>query len=167
MVKTAHYKLLLQLEKEELSPEALAKKLGVHVNTIKKYLRLLEREGLVKIAGLDNYTLTEKGKLFLTSIKKIANANEHTYVVTNPDTGEPIPLSFNNYKQLLIIYKYGLVTRDILEEHFKRGYITEWIKNSIGDEYLVKKIEEGEVKSLKDLIEYIEKIVNIVEEITK
>ena len=43
MVKTAHYKLLLQLEKEELSPEALAKKLGVHVNTIKKYLRLLER----------------------------------------------------------------------------------------------------------------------------
>lgn len=165
MVKTAHYKLLFYFNKEKTSPEMLAKKVGVHINTVKKYLKFLEREGLVKTVGFNEYVLEEKGKLFITSIKKIIEKNKHAYVVTDPDSGEAIPVSFKDYKQLFIIYKYELVPRNILEEHFKKGYIINWIKNSMGDEYLLKKIENGEIKNLKDLINYIEKIISVVEEI--
>jgi len=163
-MKAAHYRVMLTAEGDLINPEHAAEKLGVQVNTVKKYLRMLVKEGLVQVVEPGIYKLTDKGKLFLESINASRSGGSGVeYVVTDPSTGSPIPLKFRNYEQLLAIYRYNLAPVSVLEEHFRRGYVTAWVK-SIGDRYLAKLIEDGVIKDFKSFIEYLEKIVDVTRE---
>jgi len=162
MVRVAHYRLLLVAEGDTVSVDTLAKGLGIRTNTVKKYLRLLEREGYVRAIDRNLYTLTDVGKTFRESLLKVRGSLSAKYVVTDPSSGQAIPLTFSNYLQLLIIYKYGIAPKEVLEEHFRRGYLIEWIKNVVGDQYLIKLINEGKVNDLGSLMNYIESVVNII-----
>jgi len=161
-LKTAHYKLLFTAENNTINPEIAARKLNIQVNTVKKYLKALMDEGLIEPSGPGLYRLTDKGRMLLESIIKSRKSGEK-YIVTNPATGEPLPLTFSNYEQLLAIYKNNLAPVEVLEEHLRRGYLTAWVK-SIGDTYLAELLEKGVIRDSKNLVEYLEKIVEISRE---
>jgi len=158
-LKTAHYKLLFTAENNTINPEIAARKLNVQVNTVKKYLKALMDEGLIEPGGPGIYKLTDKGRMLLESIVKTRKSSEK-YIVTNPETGQPLLLTFSNYEQLLAIFRNNLAPVEVLEEHLRRGYLTAWIK-SIGDHYLAELLEKGVIKDFKSLAEYLDKIVEI------
>ncbi|OYT40089.1 MAG: MarR family transcriptional regulator [Desulfurococcales archaeon ex4484_58] len=162
MVKAAHYRLLFYNDQGVLDPIKLSRQLGIHINTVKKYLRLLEREGFVKGTDYGDYRITDRGWRFIDSLKKVLTKKEKPpYILTDPSTGQPVPLSINNYEQLYIAVKHGLVSKEILDEHLRRGYLVEWFKNALGDEFLVEKIRRGEIKGIDDLVKYLEKIIDL------
>ncbi|MET1160205.1 MAG: winged helix-turn-helix domain-containing protein [Thermoprotei archaeon] len=166
MVKTAHLRLLLHAsEKGILRGEVLAYKLGVHVNTIRKYLKLLEKEGMIVPSGIDEYSLTEKGKKFLESLKKVAAQKPKPHIVVNPTTGEKIPLVISNYEQLYAVLKYGLIPREVIEEYIRRGLLAKWIREEVGDEYLAELLETGSISKPEELLEYLDKVINLLREL--
>ncbi len=166
MVKTAHYKLLFYSKDDVLNPVRLANVLKINVNTVKKYLRILWEEGFVKPHGVGEYMVTEKGKKLINSINNIRGRRDApSYILTDPSTGQAIPLSIKNYKQLYAVIKYGLVPYNILLEHIRRGYLIEWLRNSIGDQYLADLMERGKIKSIEDLLKYLDKVIDLIEEL--
>jgi predicted transcriptional regulator len=163
--RRAFYKVILySSDKGELFINDIAQKLNVQPNTIRKYLKILEKEGLVKPLGIDKYVLTEKGLKFKNSLYKIAETiSVEPYVVTDPSTNKPLIIQIRNYKQLLAIIEYELAPLSILEEHLKRSYIAQWAENAVKDEYLVEAIRNGEIKSINDLREYLRDVVRLIE----
>ena len=164
-VKTAQYKILFTVDGDTLEIESISQKTGISRSTVRKYLKQLEKEGLVKQVDEFRFTLTDKGRLFKECVTGILKDQGSTYVLTDPGTGQPLTLSFRNYKQLLAIYKYGLAPREVLEEHFKRGYIQNWIKEGVKDKLLAEELNTGGIKTFEDLITYLEKILSIVDQI--
>ena len=160
MTKPAFYRVVTVFDKEE-TIESLSTKTGLAKSSLKKYLVFLEKEGIVG-KTLNKYWLTEKGRALKETLQKIMSGYEATpYVFTEPDTGAPIPLQVRNIKQLLVVLKYGLVEKKIAEEHFRRGYLVQWIRDGVGDKYLSMLISTGKVKNIDELIAYLDKIVKI------
>ncbi|WP_440059536.1 winged helix-turn-helix domain-containing protein [Thermogladius sp. 4427co] len=147
-----------------LDASRVQESLGLSSSSVRKYLRMLEKEGLVERVG-GGFKLTEKGArlkktLQLVKEKKVAEP----YYVTEPETGRAIPLSFRDYRQLYAIIEYRLVDPEILEKHLRMGYIAQWARAALGDEYLAYLIERGEVKNLIDLKNYLKNMLSIVDE---
>ncbi len=165
MVFVSHYKIILASnEKGIMDPKAISEKLGLSISTVRKYIKNLVNEGLV-IYRDGVFELTEKGEALKKSLLKLRNKVEQgisPYLVTDPDTGVSIPLSIKNYEQLYVVIEYDLVPRNVLEEHFRRGYLAKWIKEVLGDEYFTKLYSEGKIKTLDDLKNYIKNIIKLI-----
>jgi predicted transcriptional regulator len=163
--KRAFYKIILYSnDKGELFINDIAQRLSVQPNTVRKYLKNLGKEGLVKPLDIDKYVLTEKGFKFKNSLYKIAEAvNVEPYVVTDPSTNKPLTIQIRNYKQLLAVIEYELAPLNILEEHLRRSYIAQWVEDAVKDEYLAEAIRSGEIKSINYLREYLREVVGLIE----
>jgi len=137
----------------------LSSRTGLSPSTVRKYLRELERGGLVERRG-ELFAPTEKGLLLGKTLHNLRSRRAaQPYIVTDPSTDQPIPLSFRDYRQLLAVIESGLAEPRILEEHMKR-YLAKWIREALGDEYLAHMLESGQIKTLEDLKKYIEMILN-------
>ncbi len=170
MDKPAYYKLLFLFENNKASIEELHRKTGLAVSSIKKYLNILESKGFVRRIDYktNTFELTEKGRLFREAVSRLIDLNEKNipeYVITDPDTGTPLPLKIKNYEQLLAILRYKLVEPGIIEEHLKRKYLSEWIRNALGDTYISSLIDQGQIKTVNELIREVERIVKVVKTI--
>ncbi|MCD6301825.1 MAG: MarR family transcriptional regulator, partial [Staphylothermus sp.] len=64
--------------------------------------------------------------------------------------------------QLYAVLEYGLAPKDVLEEHLRRGYLVKWIKEVLGDEYFTKLYNEGKIKTLDELKNYIKNILKLI-----
>ncbi len=160
MTKPAFYRVITVFDDEE-TIESLSAKTSLAKSSLKKYLVSLEKDGIVE-KTLNKYRLTEKGRALKETLQKIMSGYEAApYVFTEPDTGTPIPLQVRNIKQLLVVLKYGLIDKKIAEEHFRRGYLVQWIRDGVGDKYLSMLISTGMVKNIDDLIAYLDKLVKI------
>lgn len=162
--KRAFYRIIFYSnENGEIDTEKIVEELGLQLNTVKKYLKILEKEGLVNKTGGNKYLLTIKGIKFKKSIEKLMSIRAaEPYIITNPSTGEPLKLMIRNYKQLYAVIEYELAPRSVLEEHLKRGYLSEWIKNVMGDEFLVEMINRGEIKTIDDLKIYLKEVIGLL-----
>ncbi len=165
MVFVSHYKIILVSDEiGVIDPRTVSEKLGLSISTVKKYIKNLVNEGLIVYKD-GVFKLTEKGealKKSLLNLRKIMEQGTSPYVVTDPSSGAPIPLSIKNYEQLYIVIEYELAPRPLLEEHFRRGYIAKWIKEVLGDEYFIKLYDEGRIKTLDDLKNYIKSIIKLI-----
>ncbi|ADI32165.1 winged helix-turn-helix domain-containing protein [Staphylothermus hellenicus] len=164
MGKRAFYRIIFySKENGELEPAKIARQLGLQLNTIRKYLKTLEKEGLVERINDKKYQLTSKGLKLKKSIERLSETKTpEPYIITNPSTGEPLQLIVRDYKQLYAVIEYGLAPRNILEEHLKRGYFIEWIKNVFNDDFLAELIEEGQITTIDDLKNYLKEIIGLL-----
>ncbi|ABN70478.1 regulatory protein, MarR [Staphylothermus marinus F1] len=164
MSRRAFYRIILYSgENGELEPVKIAQQLGLQLNTVKKYLKTLEKEELVRRIDDKRYQLTSKGLKLKKSIERLKEIKTpEPYIITNPSTGEPLQLTVRDYKQLYAVIEYGLAPRNILEEHLKRGYFLEWIKNVFNDEFLVELINEGRITTIDDLKNYLKEIIGLL-----
>jgi len=137
----------------------LSSKTGLSLSTIRRYLRELEKSGLVEKRG-ELFAPTERGLLLRRTLQNLRSGRAaQPYIVTDPSTGHPVPLSFRDYRQLLALIEGGLAEPRILEEHMKR-YLAKWVREALGDEYLAHMLERGQIKTLEDLKRYIEMVLN-------
>ncbi len=170
MDKPAYYKLLIHFHDDKATLEELKESTGLASSSIKKYLNVLEARGFVKRAGYPSniFILTNKGRLLketIISLRSLPPEKIPEYIITDPNTGTPVPLRVRNHKQLLAILKYGLVEPEVFMEHVKRKYLVEWLRSSLGDKYLSALIESGEIKTIDEFINEVEKIVKILEKV--
>ncbi|QOR93902.1 MarR family transcriptional regulator [Thermosphaera chiliense] len=163
--KTAYRLITIADENNAIDIDKASQLLGVSTSTVKKYVQQLINEGFVEKTKEGKYVLTRLG----VSIKKVmeisTSKNIPNYVITDVSTGQPIPLSFNNYEQLYAVITYQLAPREVLEHHL-RNYLPEWVRSSIGDELLAEKISKGEINSIEDLKKYLEFILSITSSLT-
>lgn len=158
--------LLAAGEAGRLDLEKARSLLNVSLTTLKKYLSALVKEGYLERRE-DGYYVTTLGLKLANTIRNMKEGRDVSkYIVTDPSTGAPIPLSFSGYKQLLAIIEAGLAPREVVEFHFQR-YLLQWAKNSLGDELLEELVNRGIVKTLDDLRKYLETMVEIREEMIK
>jgi len=142
--------------------EELSSRTGLSHSTLRRYLRELERNGFIERKG-ELFVLTSTGLLLKKALQSLKSGRSpQPYIVTDPSTSQPLPLSFRNYRQLLAIIDYGLADRSVLEEHVRK-YLAKWARESLGDEYLAYMLENGLIKSLEDLRRYIEMILDALE----
>lgn len=146
---------------KKIDVENACKLTKVSVSTVKKYLSSLVKEGYLEKRE-DGYYLTTIGEKLLNVLKniQIGFQAKSPYVITDPPSGSAIPLSFRNYKQLLSIIECEFIDRNIVEYHFEK-YMIEWIKNSLGDEFLLDLINKGIVKNIDDLENYLKQIIEL------
>lgn len=166
-ISSKRYLALLAIEESgRLDFEKARSLLNVSPPTLKRYLSALVREGYLERRE-DGYYATSLGLKLASTIKSMAERKEVSkYIVTDPSTGAPIPLSFSSYKQLLAIIEAGLAPREVLESHFQK-YLLQWAKNAAGDVLLEELVNRGIVKSLDDLRKYLEAMIAIQEEISQ
>lgn len=157
-VRAPHYRLLLYAgESGQLDLAQARSSMGISPATLRKYVSLLAKEGLVEKRDGSVY-LTQLGFKLLKTLKALKEGSKApAYVLTSPDTGTPVPLTFTSYTQLYAILAYGFVEDRVVEYHLKK-YMEGWLK-SLGDEYLLDLVKTGRVKSARDLREYLEKIL--------
>lgn len=156
------YLILLATDSDrKINIDNAAKLLNISTSTIKKYLNILVKDGYLDKRE-DGYYLTPLGEKLLNTIKSIKNGLQASspYVLTDPNSGSPIPLIFKNYKQLLSIIENEFVDKNVLDYHFEK-YMINWFKNSIGDEYLLELFNRGIVKNIDDLKNYLKQIMNL------
>ncbi len=163
-IKPAFYRLILLFKNDQVSVNDISKETGLSPSSVKKYLTILEKQGLVERKGGNIYVLTSRGRMYRGFLEKLKleHKSETPYVFTDPSTGSPVPIEVRNYAQLYAVLKYELINRNAAEEHLRRGYLLEWIKNGLKDQYLAEKLEKGEIKSIEDLIRYLEFHMKIV-----
>jgi len=139
----------------------LSSKTGLSFSTLRRYLRELENSGLVEKRG-ELFAPTEKGLLLGKTLRNLRSGRAaQPYIVTDPSTGQPVPLSFRDYRQLLALIEGGLADSRILEEHMKK-YMAKWVREALGDEYLAYMLESGQIRTLEDLKRYIEMILDVL-----
>ncbi|MEO3994007.1 MAG: winged helix-turn-helix domain-containing protein [Desulfurococcaceae archaeon TW002] len=160
-MRTSLLNVLAKIE-GEVRYDELSELVGLSKYTLRRYLRELLEEGLVIEVSKGTYALTDKGRRIKESLKSILTevSDDKAYVVTDPGTGVPVPLRIKSLKHLYVVMKHGLAPEEVLREHLKRGYVSEWVKNVLGDEELAKKLVtedlSGVVKVLEELISLIE-----------
>ncbi len=164
-LKPAFYRIILKFPIGEVEARKLAELTGLTISSVRKYLSVLVKEGLVSRTNTDKYVLTEKGLNFRRFLEKMdpSYRSEAPYVFTDPNTGSPVPVQIRNYTQLYAVLRYDLIDKSIVEEHVKRGYLLEWIKSAMNDQHLAEKISKGEINSIDELLEYLEFHYKVVE----
>lgn len=146
----------------EVRCDELSELVGLSRSTVRRYLRELLEEGLVIEISKGTYALTDKGRRVKESLQRILRevGEEMAYVVTDPNTGALVPLKIKSLKQLYVVVKHGLVPEEVLREHLRRGYISEWVKNVLGDEELARKLS---VEDLSEIVKVLEELVSLTE----
>ncbi|MEM3346243.1 MAG: MarR family transcriptional regulator [Desulfurococcaceae archaeon] len=125
--------------------------------TLNKYVARLAREGLVEKRGERVY-LTSLGLKMVRTLRLIREGKTAPrYVLTDPSTGNPIPMFFSNHLQLYALLAYNFVDEQLLEHHL-RNYMEAWFRD-LGDEFMVELIKMGKIKSTYDLRNYLEKLL--------
>ncbi|MEM4451777.1 MAG: MarR family transcriptional regulator [Thermosphaera sp.] len=162
-VKRAYKLLMLADEDNTIDVSKACRIFNASPSTVRKYLHQLISEGFVEKTADGRFVLSKLG----ISIRNFASADSSrdripNYVITDVETGQPIPLSFKSYEQLLSIINYELAPKQVLEEHLKK-YMIEWIRNSMKDELLAEKIAKGEIRTVDDLKKYLEFILTLIE----
>lgn len=166
MVRIARYRVLLYSEDGLIKTDTIALKLGVSAGTVRKYLKALEKEGLVERLETNAYRLTQRGLNYVEFVKKLTARKEApAYVVTDPVRGEPLQLKINSYEQLYAIITYRLAPLEIIDEHIKRGFLATWIKDGVGDQYLYELLTTGKISNSTELKKYLEDLIGLTKEI--
>lgn len=169
MFKPAFYRVLFVVEdNEEFDVESIGKRLNVIPSTAKRYVRELLRKGYIKTVRLGVYVLTDEGirlKNSLGNLLKRKINEELGYILTDPVTGNPVPIKITNIYQLYAIIKYGLVSQDILLEHIRRGYLVKWIKDVLGDNDLADLLDSRRNISLNEFLGILEERLKILNSI--
>lgn len=163
----AHYRILLHVKAgEPIDARKLSDELRVSNATIKKYIARLAKEGLVEKREDGYYYLTEVGaKLSKTINNLLQGKSAAPYVVTDPTSGAPIPLTFSNLSQLYAVILYGLASESVLDHHIAM-YLEQWLRSSLEEEYLADLIRQGRMRNSKDMLNALRKLFEIVEEIS-
>jgi len=161
LVRESLLRVLMKIE-GEVGFDELSGLVGLSKSTLRRYVRELIEEGFVIEVSRCVYALTDKGKRVKESLKSaLAEVSEEkAYVLTDPSTGAPVPLKIKSLKHLYVVIKYGLVPEGILREHLRRGYVSEWVKNVLGDEELAKKLSTEE---LSEVIKTLEELIGLTE----
>lgn len=166
LVRVSHYKLLFLNENGVLKLDNIATKLGVSLNTVKKYVRMLGKEGLVEKIDENTFRLTNLGSLFVKSVRNILERKSvPSYVVTDPVKGEPLQLKLSSYKQLYAILEFNLAPQEIINEHIRRGFLQNWVKDGVGDEYLYELMRSNVVNDSTKLLNYLREVIKVTEEL--
>ena len=161
MVRESLLRILAKIE-GEVTFDELSELVGLSKSTLRKYVRELLEEGLVIEVSRGVYALTDKGKRVKESLKSVLAevSEEKAYVLTDPNTGVPVPLKIKSLKQLYVVIKYGLVPEGVLKEHLRRGYVSEWVKNVLGDEELAKRLS---TEKLSEVVKTLEELIGLTE----
>lgn len=143
-LKRSFYRVLFLLTSDKPTElEYIARKLNVLVSTAKRYLKELLKLGYVIEVDTGKYVLTEKGVLFKKSVLAYLKGNRGSaYYFTRPGSHTPLPLVIRDLTQLYAIIEYGIIDWSILEHHIRSGSLIKWIRDSLGDMELAKKLEE-------------------------
>ncbi len=169
MFKPAFYRVLFVInDGEELDIQSISRKLNVISSTARRYVRELVKKGYLRETRPGYYALTSEGKLFRNSLKNLLrkDVDEHLgYVITDPFTGNPVPIRVTNIQQLYAVVKYGLVPSDILAEHIRRGYLTKWVNDVLGDHDLANMLENNRDMSIDQLLAVLEERLKILDSI--
>lgn len=160
-MRTSLLNIIARIE-GEVKYDELSELVGLSKSTLRRYLRELLEEGLVIEVSKGTYVLTDKGRRVKESLKSVLTevSDDKAYVVTDPNTGVPVPLKIRSLKHLYVIIKYGLVPEGVLKEHLKRGYVSEWVKNVLGNEELAKKLITEE---LSEVVKALEELISLTE----
>ena len=161
MVRESLLRVLTKIERE-VGFDELSELVGLSKSTLRKYVRELLEEGFVVEVSRGVYALTDKGKRVKESLKSVLTevSEEKAYVLTDPSTGTPVHLKIRSLKHLYVVIKYGLVPEGILREHLRRGYVSEWVKNVLGDEGLAKKLS---TEDLSEVVKTLEELIGLTE----
>lgn len=161
MVRASLLNVLAKIEGEVTCHE-LSELVGLSRSTVRRYLRELLEEGLVIEVSRGTYALTDKGRRVKESLKSVLAevSEDKAYVVTDPSTGVPVPLKIRSLKHLYVVIKYGLAPEEVLREHLRRGYVSEWVKNVLGDEELAKKLV---TEDLSEVVKVLEELISLTE----
>lgn len=161
MVRASLLNILAKIEGEVTCHE-LSELVGLSRSTMRRYLRELLKEGLVIEVSKGTYALTDKGRRVKESLKSILAevSEDKAYVVTDPGTGVPTPLRIRSLKHLYVVIKYGLAPEEVLREHLRRGYVSEWVKNVLGNEELAKKLV---TEDLSEVVKVLEELISLTE----
>lgn len=146
----------------EVKYDELSELVGLSKSTLRRYLRELLEEGFVIEVSKGTYVLTDKGRRIKESLKSVLTevGEDKAYVVTDPGTGAPVPLKIRSLKHLYVVIKYGLVPEGVLKEHLRRGYVSEWVKNVLGNEELANKLITEE---LSEVVKALEELISLTE----
>ncbi|AFK51523.1 regulatory protein, MarR [Thermogladius calderae 1633] len=163
LLKQSHLKiLLLSDENGYLDLGSVQQKLNLTMSSLRKYVRQLEKDGLVARSE-KGLVLTEKGlKLKKTILNLKTKRDVPAYLITDPSTGQPVPVSFKSYAQLYALLAYDLVDKTLVDKHIAQGYLANWARDAVGDEYLASLIQSGGVKNSNDLLSYLKMILQLV-----
>jgi len=166
LARIARYRVLIYSKNGLVDINEIASKLGVNSSTVRKYLKLLEKEGLVEKIETNTYRLTPRGLNYIEFIKKLSIKKEAPpYVVTDPVRGDPLQLKISSYEQLYTIIEYELVPREVIDEHIRRGFLAIWVKDGIGDQFLYELLTTGKITSSSELKKYLEGTISLVKEV--
>lgn len=161
MVRASLLNILTRIE-DEIKCEELSELAGLSKSTARRYLKELLGEGFLVEVSRGVYTLTDKGRrakeLLQKTLKEVGD--DKAYVVTDPNTGASIPLRIRSLKQLYAVVKYGLAPEDVLREHLRRGYVSNWIKDVLGDEELASGLSS---RDLDEVVKIIEELLSLSE----
>ncbi len=146
----------------EVTCHELSELVGLSRSTTRRYLRELLEEGLVIEVSKGTYALTDKGRRVKESLKNVLAevSEDKAYVVTDPSTGVPAPLRIRSLKHLYVVIKYGLASEEVLREHLRRGYVSEWVRKVLGDEELARKLV---TEDLSEVVKVLEELISLTE----
>lgn len=140
----------------------IAKKLKVREKSVKKNLKPLISRDLVRRLD-EKFLLTDKGNLFMSSVTKSSpEVKKGEEYIFRDLSGNTATLAVKDLKQLYAIIEFNLVDKEIMLHHLKSGYISDWIKNSIGDGYLANEISELLEKTPEE--ELLNKALDLIKE---
>lgn len=161
MVRASLLNVLAKIEGEVTCHE-LSELVGLSRSTTRRYLRELLEEGLVIEVSKGTYALTDKGRRVKESLKNVLAevSEDKAYVVTDPSTGVPAPLRIRSLKHLYVVIKYGLASEEVLREHLRRGYVSEWVRKVLGDEELARKLV---TEDLSEVVKVLEELISLTE----
>ncbi len=170
MFKPAFYRVLFILNPgEEADLQSISERLNVTLSTARRYVRELLKKGYLEEKRPGRYCLTESGEVLRRSLGNILKKKIDPslgYVITDPISGAPVPVKITNIKQLYAVLKYRLVPDNIMKEHIKRGYLTKWVNDVLGDHDLAAFLEDNRDISLDELTRVIENKIKIIESIS-
>jgi hypothetical protein len=161
LVRASLLKVLVRVE-GEVRFEDLCRLVGLSRSTIRRYLRELLGEGLLTEVSSGVYVLTDRGRRVKELLQRTLSevGSDRAYLVTDPGAGAPIPLKIRSLKQLYAVIKYGLAPEEVLREHLRRGYISAWVRDVLGDEVLAAKLRTDD---LGEATRVIEELISLVE----
>ena len=153
---TESKKRILELlaEKKEADIQTIATTVGLRSSTVRKYLAELERSGLVERVG-SVARITKKALQLLGAEAEKPSEEQPVEEVVTPKPSEQliepfyflvkgsvVPLRIKNKRQLAAAIIYGLVEPEELSYVLRTGYLTTWLRTSLREEELAKKLEE-------------------------
>lgn len=166
LVRIARYRVLIYSKNGLINASEVASRLGINASTVRKYLKSLEKEGLVERVDPGTYRLTQRGLSYVEFVKKLSLKREAPpYVVTDPSRGEPLQLKISSYEQLYAVIEYKLAPLEVIDEHIRKGFLAIWVRDGVGDQRLYELLTSGSISSSIELKKYLEDTIGLIKEI--